>query len=186
LQRDDIVAELDYEPVPVFVDYERLPPAHARDLPALEWAARNQVLDPDRPFLGTESRCSPDYMLRITTPLGRSLMVGDACLASPKHHGKGPDKGDSKPHTVEKYRRTLGWAAEGQVVRCHPMGGFVLFPTRASAWTDFERLPGAGDITLLCPNPHDDADASRRFAKLLAVVAPEAGGRETEDYAAIG
>jgi hypothetical protein len=94
--------------------------------------------------------------------------------------------GYSKPHTVERYRRTLGWAAEGQVVRCHPKGGFVLFPTRASAWTDFERLPGAGDITLLCPNPHDDADANRRFAKLLAVVAPEAGRRETEDYAAAG
>jgi hypothetical protein len=184
LKRDDVVAELDYEPVPVFVDYERLPPAHDRDLPSLEWAARNQVLDPDRPFVGTESRCTPDYMLRITTPLGRSLMVGDACLASPKHHGK--DKGDSKPHTVERYRRTLGWAAEGQVVRCHPMGGFVLFPTRASAWTDFERLPGAGDITLLCPNPHDDADANRRFAKLLALVAPEAGNRNKEDYANAG
>jgi len=181
LQREDVIAELDYEPVPAFVDYERLPPAHDRDLPTLEWAAHNQVLDPDRPFLGTESRCSPDYMLRITTPLGRSLMVGDACLASPKHHGKGPDKGDSKPHTVERYRRTLGWAAEGQVVRCHPMGGFVLFPTRASAWTDFERLPGAGDITLLCPNPHDDADASRRFSKLFFAVAPEAGSRKTVD-----
>lgn len=186
LQRDDIVAELDYEPVPVFVDYERLPPAHDRDLPALEWAARNQVLDPDRPFLGTESKCSPDYMIRIATPLGRSLMVGDACLASPKHHGKGTDKGNSKPHTVERYRRTLGWAVEGQVVRCHSMGGFVLFPTRASEWTDFERMPGAGDITLLCPNPHDDADASRRFTKLLAVVAPEAGSRETENYATAG
>lgn len=184
LQRDDIVAELDYEPVPVFVDYERLPPAHDRDLPALEWAARNQVLDPDRPFLGTESKCSPDYILRITTPLGRSLVVGDACLASPKHHGKGTDKGDSKPHTVERYRRTLGWAVEGQVVRCHSMGGFVLFPKRASEWTDFERMPGAGDITLLCPNPYDDAEASQRFTKLLAMVAPEVGSRETETFVA--
>jgi len=67
-QRDDVVVELYYEPSPVLIDYEQLPPVHERGVPALEWAARNQELDVDRPFLGSEPRCSPDYMLRITTP----------------------------------------------------------------------------------------------------------------------
>ncbi|TWB02452.1 hypothetical protein [Bradyrhizobium stylosanthis] len=186
MTRGDIVVELDYEPTPTFVDHERLPPAHERQLPALEWAADNQKLDPHRPFLSIDPHCAPDYVLRVTTRFGKSLIVGDACLASPKHHGKGTEKGDSKPHAVERYRRTLGWASEGQVIRCHPMGGFVLFPTRASDWAEFERMPGAGDITLLCPNPLDDADAGRRFAKLLAVVAPVFSAELADNFAAAG
>lgn len=172
LKRDDVVLELDYEAEPVFVDYEKLPPAHERDIPALEWAARNQELDAERPFLGLELRCSPDYMIRITTPNGKSLMVGDACLASPKHHGKN-NKLDVKPHTVEMYRRTLGWSIEAHLVRCHPMGGFVVFPPPSGAWVDFERLPGAGDCTILCPSPQGDPEASRRLESLLMIVAPE-------------
>ena len=171
LKRDDVVLELDYEAEPVFVDYEKLPPAHERDIPALEWAARNQELDAERPFLGLELRCSPDYLIRITTPNGRSLMVGDASLASPRHHGK-KDKLDAKPHTVEMYRRTLGWSIEDQIVRCHPMGGFVVFPPPAGEWVDFERLPGAGDCTLLCPSPRGDPGASRRLESMLMTVAP--------------
>lgn len=186
MRRGDIVVELDYEPTPTFVNHELLPPAHERDLPALEWAADNQGLDPHRPFLSIDAHCAPDYVLRIKTSVSKSLIVGDACLASPKHHGKGTDKGDSKPHAVERYRRTLGWASESQVIRCHPMGGFVLFPTRASDWADFERMPGAGDITLLCPNPHDDVEACRRLVKLLAIVAPEIGAEPTDDSAAAG
>jgi hypothetical protein len=172
-QRGDVVLELDYESGPVLVDHERLPLPHERDVPALEWAARNQDVDVDRPFFGSEPRCSPDYTLRITTPNGRSLMVGDACLASPKHHGKGQDKRGAKPLTVEHYRRTIGWAIDGQVVRCHPMGGFVVFPSPATAWTDFEQLPGARDCTLLCPSPRGDPEARHRLAKLLIAVAPE-------------
>ncbi|TPI09923.1 hypothetical protein FJW06_24540 [Mesorhizobium sp. B4-1-3] len=173
LKRDDIVIELDFEPEPVFVDYEKLPPAHERDVPALEWAARNQELDPERPYLGLEMRCSPDYLVRITTPNGRFLMVGDASLASPRHHGKKVEKADAKPFTVERYRRTMGWSIEDQVVRCHPMGGFVIFPSPASAWVDLQRLPGAGDCTLLCPSPLGDREASRRLEGLLFMVAPE-------------
>lgn len=181
LKRDDIVLELDYEPEPVLVDYAKLPPAHERDVPALEWAARNQELDAERPFLGLEPRCSPDYLLRITTPSGRALMVGDASLASPKHHGKKADKSDAKPHTVERYRRTLGWSIKDQIVRCHPMGGFVVFPSPADAWVDFQRLSGAGDCTLLCPSPQGDLEASRRLESLLIVVAPEIRKQEVGD-----
>jgi hypothetical protein len=173
-EREDVVLVLDYEPTPVLVDHERLPPPHDRELPALEWAAQNQELDVDRPFFGSELSCSPDYTLRITTPRGKFLIVGDACLASPKHHGgKGPDKTGTKLHTVEHYRQTLGWAIDGQVVRCHPMGGFVVFPSPATAWTNFQQVPRVRDCTLLCPSPRGDPEASRRLANLLIVVAPE-------------
>jgi hypothetical protein len=185
-RRDDIILELDYEADPTFVDYLQLPPAHDRNVSALEWAARNQAFDKDRPFFGTEPKCSPDYLLRITTPNGKFLVVGDASLASPKHHGKAVDKRDSKPHTVERYRRTLGWVSEGQVVRCHPMGGFIIFPPPATAWSDFQQLPGASDCTLLCPSPLGDVEASRRLENLLAAVAPEVLQSRTDLYATAG
>jgi hypothetical protein len=181
LTRDQIVLELDFEPEPVLVDYDKLPPAHERDVPALEWAARNQELDVNRPFLGLEARCSPDYLLRITTPTRRFLLVGDASLASSKHHGKKVDKADAKPHVVEQYRRTIGWSVEDRVIRCHPMGGFVVFPSPADAWVDFEGLPGAGDCTLLCPSPRGDPEASRRLEGLLMAVAPELRQQESVD-----
>lgn len=60
-------------------------------------------------------------MLRITVGDERILVVGDATLASAEHHHKDP-----KPRTVEKYRRTLGWSIDGGIIRCHPMGDFVI------------------------------------------------------------
>ncbi|HEY8384212.1 MAG TPA: hypothetical protein VIL09_18885 [Microvirga sp.] len=173
LTRAGVVVQLDFEPEPVLVDYDMVPPAHERDVPALEWAARNQELDADRPFLGLEARCSPDYLIRITTPTRRSLLVGDACLADPRHHGKKAGKADAKPFVVERYRRTIGWSVDDQVVRCDALGGFVVFPSPAEAWTDLERLPGAGDCTLLCPSPLGAPEASRRLEHLLAAVVPE-------------
>jgi len=139
----------------------------------LEWAARNQELDEDRPYFGLEMHCSPDYLLRITTPARKVLMVGDACLASSKHHGKKKDKSDTKPHIAELYRRTIGWLAEGEVIGCHPLGGFVLYPPPVDAWKDFDRLPAARDCTLLCPRPGSDPEASHRLEQLLARIAPE-------------
>ena len=97
-------------------------------------------------------------------------MVGDACLASPEHHGKGR----TKPETVEHYRRTIGWAVDGGVVRCHPMGGFVIFPPPSSAWTAFEALQGVRDCTLFCPSPKGENGAAERFANLLNAVLPAA------------
>lgn len=182
LERDGIEVDIDYEAEPVFVDYDRLPAAHDRDMPALEWAARNQDNDVNRPFFGTELRCSPDYIIRITEAKSRTLMVGDACLASAGHHGRGPDKSGAKPYTVESYRRTLGWATEKQIVRCHPMGGFVVFPSPATAWEGFHRLPGAGDCTLLCPSPQGDQEASRRLENLLFVLVPEIRQRGADCY----
>jgi hypothetical protein len=172
LTRDDVVIELDFEAEPALTDYERLPPVHERNESALEWAARNQDLDVDRPFLGLEEKCSPDYLIRVTTRTQKALLVGDACLASPHHHGKKGDKSDSKPYTVERYRRTIGWAAGDAVIRCHPMGGFVVFPAPSEAWTAFETLPGASDCALLCPSPSGDPEASRRLARLFASVLP--------------
>jgi hypothetical protein len=172
LSLGETVLELDFEAEPTLIDYGRLPPVHERDVPALEWAARHQALDVERPFLGTELKCSPDYMIRITTPTGKRLLVGDACLASALHHGKGELTG-TKPYTVEKYRRTIGWADEGSIVRCHALGGFVIYPPPAGDWTDFEKMPGASDCMLLCPSPGGDPEASRRLERLLGAVAPD-------------
>ena len=183
-RRHDVLLEFDYEADPTLINYSQLPPAHDRDVPALEWAAHNQTFDERRPFFGTEPKCSPDYILRITTPKGKSLVVGDASLASPKHHGKNIDKRDSKPYTVERYRRTIGWVSKDQVVRCHPIGGFIIFPPPATVWKDFQKLPGASDCTLLCPSPFGDPEASRRLENLLGSVAPEVLQPEGERYAA--
>lgn len=171
LRKRDVLLQLDYEPNPVLLDPSALPPAHERTMPALEWAAKRQLLDEERPFLGMEQRCSPDYILRVTTPSQRLLVVGDGCLASPGHHGK--RKANPKPQTVEHYRRTLGWAVDGRVVRCHPMGGFVLFPPPEEAWAPFEKLENAPDCTLLCPSPRHVTGASRRLENLLHALAPE-------------
>ncbi|HEV7258546.1 MAG TPA: hypothetical protein VGN82_12265 [Bosea sp. (in: a-proteobacteria)] len=177
LSKDEIVVELDFEPEPVLVDYDKLPAAHERNVPALEWAALHQEIDAERPFLGMEGKCSPDYLLRIATPARKSLLVGDASLASAKHHGKKPDKADAKPYVVERYRRTIGWAVDDRVIRCHPLGAFVVFPAPAIAWVDFERLPGAADCTLLCPRPDGDPEASGRLESLLLAIAPELRGQ---------
>lgn len=168
-----IKVELDFEAGPALVDYDRLPPVYARTVSTMEWVARNQDLDEDRPYFGLEARCSPDYLIRVITPVRKALMVGDACLASPKHHGKKPDKSDSKPHTVERYRRTIGWSADGEMIACHPLGGFALFPPPVEEWSTFEGLPAASDCTILCPKPGGGSDAGYRLEQLLARVAPE-------------
>ena len=194
MRKGDVTIELDYEAKPALIDYDRLPPVNERSISTMEWAAKNQELDAERPYLGLEMRCSPDYLLRITTPIRKVLMVGDACLASPQHHGKISDKTEkkqgntkkktdnsdgiqdknsAKPYTVELYRRTIGWADNGEVISCHPLGGFVLFPPPASSWKEFERLPGASDCILLCPHPRGDHEASYRLEQLLARIVPE-------------
>jgi hypothetical protein len=168
----DITIDLDYEPHAVLVDYGAMPPMHEREEPALEWAARNQELDPSRPFIGLDVHCSPDYVVRITTTGKYSLLVGDGCLASPQHHGKKPDRSDSKPFVVERYRRSIGWLADSGVVRCHPLGGFTIFPAPSQAWSYLEALPGAADCTLLCPGPLDDTIALGRLKALLRTIEP--------------
>lgn len=92
-------------------------------------------------------------------------------------HGTGDDKRDAKPYTVEHYRRTLGWAVDGRVIRCHPMGAFVLFPPPASAWTAFELLPGVRDCTLLCPSSRGGS-AEQRLTNLLTAVVPDVPWQE--------
>jgi hypothetical protein len=89
----------------------------------------------------------PDCLLRITTPAQKVQMVGDACLASPKHQGKKPDKSDIKPYNVELCRRMIGWSAEGDVIGCHPLGGFVPYPSLVDAWKGCERLPAAPSVS---------------------------------------
>lgn len=171
LRRGNVLVEIDYEPGPVLVDQSTLPPAHQRSLPALEWAAERQAYEPVRPFLGLQDRCAPDYLVRITTPKNRVLLVGDGCLATPEHHGTG--KAEPKPRVVEHYRQTIGWIVGNEVVRCHPMGGFVVFPPPTSAWAPFERIREASDCTILCPSPKRDVECADRLINLLRAVAPE-------------
>jgi hypothetical protein len=177
LRRNEIEIELDYEPDPALVDHAALPAAHERVIPALEWASTQQELDADRPFLGLEERCSPDYLLRISTPQARALVVGDACLATPEFHGTGQAK--AKPHTVEHYRRTLGWVVDGSVVRCHPMGGFVVFPPPESSWSAFEQLDDVRDCSLLAPSPGQEVSSHARLENLLSAVLPGVRWRRT-------
>lgn len=172
LSKNETLIELDFEAEPVFVDYENVPPAHDRGVPVLEWAAGNSTLDSERPFLGLEVKCSPDYLIRITTPVGRTLVVGDACLASPEFHGRSEDRTSAKPYTVEKYRRTIGWAVDDKVVRCHSLGAFVLLPPPAQSWTHVEKIPGAADCTLLCPSPLGDAESNLRLERFLDRLMP--------------
>lgn len=172
LQRGGVVLELDYEAHPTFIDYANVPPVHDRRMPILEWAAQHQEFDPEKPYFGAEEKSSPDYLVRITTPAGRFLIVGDACLASAEHHAlKKPQ--DAKPLTVEDYRNTIGWVVEDQVVRCHPLGGFVLFPPPSASWTRLEQIQGARDCTLLCPSPVGDEATAERLASLLAAISPD-------------
>jgi hypothetical protein len=167
LKRGNILIELDFEPEPTLIDYKMLPPARDRDVPALEWAACNQPIDTRRPFLGTELRCSPDYLLRITTGDGdRFLLVGDATLASPSHHRIS----DAKPTVVEHYRQTIGWSHQGVITRCHPLGGFVIFPPPPEAWVNFEKIVGASDCTIFCPSPQNPREAAPRLMHFLAKV----------------
>ncbi len=167
LQKGNVQIELDFEAEPNYVDYSKVPPPHERTVPVLEWAALNQEMDPERPFLGLEEKCTPDYLMRITVGDERFLVVGDATLASAEHHSKDP-----KPKTVEKYRRTLGWSVDGGIVRCHPMGGFVIFPPPSESWKEFEVLPGAADCMILAPGPRDTGVARQRLLGLLDALSP--------------
>ncbi|MFT8814027.1 hypothetical protein [Acetobacter fabarum] len=184
LNKGEISLDLDYEARPALVDHDRLPPISERNVPTMEWAALNQHFDEECPYLGLEARCSPDYLIRISCPGQKILIVGDACLASPEHHAKMSECVDNnlsndeiapskaKPLTVEHYRRTIAWIDRHEVVRCHPLGGFVLFPPTAEKWSAFAKLPGASDCTLLCPRPGVDPEASGRFKHFLSSIVP--------------
>lgn len=173
LENDGVIIKLDFEAEPALVNYEHMPPVHERALPALEWAARHQEISIDRPFLGSEVKCSPDYLIRIITSTTRVLLVGDAALATPKYHKKLITRMDTKPQIVERYRRTVGWVAGDQIVRCHPLGAFVIFPPPAHEWSELETITQARDCMLLCPSPLNDADASARLKTLLESIIPE-------------
>jgi len=174
LKNGEIIIHLDFEAEPAFVDYKNMPPLHERSIPALEWAAHHQKINSERPFLGLEIKCSPDYLIRISTPNKNMLLVGDAALSDPKYH-RGIENKSTKLHVVEAYRRTIGWVCDGDLIRCHPMGAFVILPPPAEAWIEFEVMEGASDCMLLCPKPHDDVEAGLRLKTLLEAIVPEIG-----------
>ncbi|MGW8281475.1 hypothetical protein ACWGK7_18515 (plasmid) [Sphingomonas aurantiaca] len=174
LQKENIVVEIDYEIHPTFVNHSDVPLVHEREMPVLEWAAQNQSFDEARPFIGSEEKCSPDYFIRVTTPTSKYLLIGDACLASPQHHAVASPQ-DAKPYVIEKYRKSIGWIDNGRIIRCHPMGGFVIFPPPSEAWVYIQKLPGLGDCTILSPNPLGDDVAGKRLERLIYTMCSEFG-----------
>lgn len=172
LQKEDIVVEIDYETHPTFVNHSDVPLVHERGMPVLEWAAQNQSFDESRPFIGSEEKCSPDYIIRISTPNFKYLLIGDACLASPEHHAVDSPQ-DAKPYVVEKYRKSVGWIDNGGIIRCHPLGGFVIFPPPSEAWVYIQKLPGLGDCTILSPTPLGDEAAGQRLEGLISTICSE-------------
>jgi hypothetical protein len=162
LVRGRVSIEVDYEPHPEMMDFGDVPPIHERDETANEWTVARQLSDDGRTLFGSQTRCSPDYVLRIQGPYGHCLAVGDACLADPAHH---PHDGQaSKPATVESYRRSIFWWVNGRLQPCDPMGGFVLFPGPPSGWDALMHQVRHKDVWFICPKPRGaDEHARQRF-----------------------
>jgi hypothetical protein len=158
---------LDYEPDPVRVQPEAAPPVHERKASAFAWAARQRPLDAARPFVAATEAASPDYLLRITTPMGPTLLVGDASLTDPRF----PQGGTRKTLKVADYVRTIAWETDAGLVRCHPLGGFVLFTPPQKAWADLEGEPEpkAREVTICAPAvTGDHHPATVRFMHLVS------------------
>lgn len=169
LTKGEILIELDFEAHPALADYPSIPPVYDREGSFIDWLAANQELDIKRPYFGLEGTCSPDYLIRVTTPQQKQLIVGDASLASAAHHSSG----SSKLNKVEKYRKTIIWSADGVPIGCHFLGGFVIYPPPTSVWSELECPAGAPDCTILCPQPGGDCEANDRFTLMLTRVVPE-------------
>lgn len=166
LARGEVRVTMDYEAHPPMLGYEGLPPVDERRETAIEWIARQHMVNPERPIFGTESHASPDYLLRFEGPGGKALAVGDATLADPDWHPEKSD--DNKVTVVAGYRRSLFWWTGDEVVPCDPMGAFALFLGPPEQWSAFENHPKAPDVWLICPRPRgDDELAAARFRRFI-------------------
>jgi len=170
LERDDgVTITVDFEADPIRLPLDDVPAAHTRDETAYQWAARQATLDDERPFFGVSDRCSPDYIIRIRHGESRHLLIGDACLADPKYHqGK-------KLDTVSHYVKTVAWkTSDGEVVWCHPMGGFALLTPPLTSWKDTELLKSETDVTVLAPSilNADGGESASRLRSMVARVVP--------------
>lgn len=169
LRRGSVEVFLDFEVHPAWLDISAVPPVHERDLDAVQWAADRHTVDPLRPYLGTRETCSPDYLLRFQGPTGRLLAVGDASLADPAYQQL--DSEQSKVTTVASYRRSLYWKADQELVPCHPLGAFVVYPGPTREWADAERQAWSSDVWVLCPRPQvADPEADRRCERMLGLL----------------
>ncbi|HEY8206803.1 MAG TPA: hypothetical protein VIG99_04930 [Myxococcaceae bacterium] len=166
MARGDVQITLDYEAHPQLLTFDGLPLVSERRESAIEWAARQYMLNPDRPIFGTEQAASPDYLLRFEGPRGRTLAVGDATLADPKWHD--PNDEHNKVNKVAGYRRTLFWWTGAEVIPCDPLGAFALYPGPPDQWTALESVPRGRDVWLIAPRPRgDDVPAAARFRQFI-------------------
>lgn len=163
LRRGPFEVVLDYEPHPAQLDFDALPSIEERDATAVEWAITRQYTSPERPLFGSESRCSPDYVLRIRGPGGVALAIGDACLADPGHH----QEKDAKAHVLKGYRRTILWRVDDRIVRCDPLGAFVLLPGPAVGWANLESKLRPLDVWHFYPQPRAADPACPQFAQFI-------------------
>lgn len=163
LQRDGVRVTLEFEPHPARLDFANLPALDERLVSAEEWAVARQFSDPERPFFGSHDICSPDYLLRIEGTGRPIFAIGDACLADPCYHDK-----DDKPETLRAYRRSIMLKSSTGLVRCEPLGLFVLYPGPTERWSQLETNCRKDDIWLLCPQVSGaDSTARMRVHRML-------------------
>lgn len=176
LTRGDDRVTLYFEPEPVLLDLAQTPPAHERQLPAVQWAAEQLRLDAERSFYSSRTQHTPDYILSIESAGRRVLLVGDASLADPQYQE------GRKLKTVAQYAESIWWRPEpGVHVPVNALGGFVLLPGPHKHWTELEQTDKARDVTVLAPEV-DGAESTannRLRALILRFVAPRVARQET-------
>jgi len=163
LRRGSVSVIIDYEPHPEYLDvksFDDLPPLSARQDPAFNWGIKRRLTEGLITFVAAADKCSPDYLIRIEGPGGRTLAVGDACLADPLYHTQRTK--DFKPSIVARYRGTIFWVGEDFIQECDPLGGFVVFPGPTEQWAAMDRKCRELDSWAFCPHP-SKADESADY-----------------------
>jgi hypothetical protein len=173
-EKGDIRITLDYEPRPRELDFGGLPPIAARSVDAVTWAMKRSAQDDERPFCASGAKSSPDLVLRIEWPGGRSMAIGDATLADPRYAGPTraePNRTFAKADTLDKYRKTIFWRAGADVVECHRMGAFAIVAGSGKEWELTQRQAGERDMWLFCLTPGENVgDAERQFEAFVKLL----------------
>lgn len=168
-QRGERRLRFEYGPQVHALDLTGLPPLHERGpRTAQSWAATRQRQD----RLVAHIDMTPDYAITIRNSERPVLAIGDASLADPGYQKRRQESREGKIAKVARYRKTVSWWTQGDLVAHHPLGSFVVFPGPAERWADFEREAAERDCWLLCPTPGHKGDPAReRFNGLLTTLA---------------
>ena len=176
LTRREVSIELQLEVLVTLPQAATSPGLSPLDYAEIEEAGVEHVRDKDHPFVSAIDKYTPDFALRLTGPNGRRLLVGDAVLDDPTRYD--PNKANfRKDRTVAHYVATIAWASPEGLVRCDPLGGFVLAPGPQSAWNRFEGRDGgnlrdkmktAPRITVIAPHPSKEPEmAAAQFVRFV-------------------